>query len=524
MTEIVRARLALTPYFNDVHERTPYHFKRHAIQDCLYGVDIDPGAIEIAKLRLWLSLVVDEEETKQIKPLPNLLYKIVTGDSLLAIEKTLFNAKLFQELEQLKPLFFDESDSAKKSVLKHKIDEIIHSLTHGKEIFDFHIYFSEIFHKKKGFDVVIANPPYIQLSKAEGVPDWYKLYLKDRFETSGGRLNTFIFFIHLGIGLLKEGGSLAFIIPNTILTQDYYCETRELLLKQNRLRTIIQYSELPFENAVVENVTIIVTKEKPGQYPIQVFIDNFREMNLNDEKENTEFLNNRKFSISINSDHVIAKIFSRHKRTLGEFCEVNQAIALIGDRSLSLRDSNPHNKYFKVLDGRNIGKYSIKWTGVYLDYKLERIHSCKRMDIFQSKEKLFFRRVGQSLMFAYDDEQYFALNTLVAVNARKNSPLHLKYLLALLNSRLMDYVYKGKFKSTKTVFSEIQARTVIQLPVPCAERSQQAPLISLVDSILSAKQRDPNADTTLLEKKIDSRVYEIYGLTQKEIATIEANG
>ena len=62
MTEIVRARCALTPYFNDFGERTPYHFKRHAIQQCLYGVDIDTGAIEIAKLRLWLSLVVDEED------------------------------------------------------------------------------------------------------------------------------------------------------------------------------------------------------------------------------------------------------------------------------------------------------------------------------------------------------------------------------------------------------------------------------------------------------------------------------
>ena len=60
MTEIVQTITALTPYFNDVHERTPYFFKRHAIQNCLYGVDIDPSAVEIAKLRLWLSLVVDE--------------------------------------------------------------------------------------------------------------------------------------------------------------------------------------------------------------------------------------------------------------------------------------------------------------------------------------------------------------------------------------------------------------------------------------------------------------------------------
>ena len=128
MTEVVHARLALTPYFNDVHERTPYHFKRHAIQNCLYGVDIDPGAVEIAKLRLWLSLVVDEEETKQIKPLPNLDYKIVSGNSLLGIEKTLFNEKLFTQLERLKPLYFDESVSKKKATLKREIDELINDL------------------------------------------------------------------------------------------------------------------------------------------------------------------------------------------------------------------------------------------------------------------------------------------------------------------------------------------------------------------------------------------------------------
>ena len=105
MTEIVRARAALTPYFNDIAERTPYHFKRQAIQNCLYGVDIDSSAVEIAKLRLWLSLVVDEEDVKQVKPLPNLDYKIVIGNSLLGVEKDLFNDAQFKRLEILKPQF-----------------------------------------------------------------------------------------------------------------------------------------------------------------------------------------------------------------------------------------------------------------------------------------------------------------------------------------------------------------------------------------------------------------------------------
>jgi hypothetical protein len=157
MTEIVRARSSLTPYFNDVHERTPYQFKRHAIQSCLYGVDIDPGAVEITKLRLWLSLVVDEEDVKQIRPLPNLDYKVVPGNSLLGVEQTLENLPLFRKLEELKPLFFEESDQHRKRQFKSQIDRLIHELTQAKSTFDFHVYFSEVFYRKGGFDVVITN-------------------------------------------------------------------------------------------------------------------------------------------------------------------------------------------------------------------------------------------------------------------------------------------------------------------------------------------------------------------------------
>jgi type I restriction-modification system DNA methylase subunit len=521
MIEIVRARSALTPYFNDVHERTPYHFKRHAIQNCLYGVDIDPGAVEIAKLRLWLSLVVDEEDVKQIKPLPNLDYKIITGNSLLGVPKTLYNEELFRQLERLKPAYFDESDIAQKATLRQRIDDIIHQLTDGKETFDFEIFFSEVFHAKHGFDIVLGNPPYIQLSKVDGVPEWYKQHLRSRFQTSGGRLNTFVFFIHLGIELLAERGNLALIIPNTILTQEYYSATRELLLRHSRLKTVVQYSGLPFENAVVENVTIILTKEALRHYPVTIVVDNLAGTQTSSVKANTDFIANPKFTIAIHADAVIASVFANHKRNLGEFCEINQAIALKGDRSLSLSSANPNGNYYKVLDGRNIGRYSTQWDGVYLDYKLARIHSCKRKDIFESSEKLFFRRVSETLIFAYDDKQYFALNTLVVVNLKSSASLSLKYLLALLNSRLMNYLYRGRFKSTKRVFSEIQANTVKQLPVPVVDARRQAPLQSLVDAILAAKRRNLEANTTALEREIDRLVYDLYDLTPAEIRLVE---
>jgi len=226
MHEIVRARCALTPYFNDVHERTPYHFKRHAIQNCIYGVDIDTSAVEIAKLRLWLSLVVDEEDIKQIKPLPNLDYKVVAGNSLIGFP---FKSQRLEAIENLKQRFFEETDHKKKTELKSRIDGQLEQTfaaskqSLGYEVnFDFETYFSEVFHTKDGFDVIIGNPPWgADLNAKE------KQILKTNFTTiDSSTPNSFAYFIGLAfrIGI----GNLAYVLPDSILIKDFG-KTRALL-------------------------------------------------------------------------------------------------------------------------------------------------------------------------------------------------------------------------------------------------------------------------------------------------------
>ena len=132
MTEIVRSRNALTRHISNKKERTSYNFKHHAIEHCLYGVDIDPGAIEIEKLRLWLSLVVDEEERKTIQPLPNLDYKIVSGNSLLSVKGinkrenlNLFKNEKFKKLEELKYDYFNEIRTEKKKNSSDKLTNLL---------------------------------------------------------------------------------------------------------------------------------------------------------------------------------------------------------------------------------------------------------------------------------------------------------------------------------------------------------------------------------------------------------------
>jgi hypothetical protein len=263
MTEIVRARCALTPYFNDVHERTPYHFKRHAIQNCLYGVDIDPGAVEIAKLRLWLSLVVDEEDVKQIKPLPNLFYKIVTGNSLLGVEETLFNQEAFRKLEALKPEYFDATDPRTKSTLKEQIDYLIQELTHGKAVFDFEIFFSEVVHKHGGFHVVFGNPPYVGQS---GNKDIFREVLKTSFGKSyhQRRMDYFYFFFHRGLLLARPTGIVNFITTNYYLTATYADKVRQHMKESAVVSAVINFEKVKLFQSAQGQHNAITTLLKKG--------------------------------------------------------------------------------------------------------------------------------------------------------------------------------------------------------------------------------------------------------------------
>lgn len=269
MNEIVRARMALTPYFNDIAERTAYHFKRRAIQYSLYGVDIDAGAVEIAKLRLWLSLVVDEEDVQQIKPLPNLDYKIVAGNSLLGVEKNLFNQGLFKQLEALKPKFFNESDRKKKAQFKKQIDDLIHDLTNGREVFDYEIYFSEVFHKKGGFDVVTANPPYLRVQGLQETQPELVPFYKRTYRAAQGSFDLYGLFIERGYRLLHPQGHLSYIVPHKFFQATFAKGLRELLNQSKALRQIVRFgAEQVFESATTYTCLLFLSQERQANFTL----------------------------------------------------------------------------------------------------------------------------------------------------------------------------------------------------------------------------------------------------------------
>lgn len=220
---------------------------------------------------------------------------------------------------------------------------------------------------------------------------------------------------------------------------------------------------------------------------------------------------------------------------LGQLAQINQAIALKQDRAASLFDSKVDETYKRVLDGVNIQRYATDWSGVYLAYDVNKIHSCKRTDIFEAAEKLFLRRVGERITATYDDEQYYALNTLVVITLRPETHLPLKFLLGLINSRLANYYYFNYLKSTKKVFSEVQARQIAEFPIRLPDSDHPKfleDIVNRVDQLLVLKKKyadtksalDKASTARIIEKtdrSIDKLVFDLYGLTDEEIRDVD---
>jgi type I restriction-modification system DNA methylase subunit len=586
MTEIVRARSSLTPYFNDVHERTPYHFKRHAIQSCLYGVDIDAGAVEIAKLRLWLSLVVDEEDIQQIKPLPNLDYKIVVGDSLLGVEKNIFNQEEFQRLEVLKPKFFDESDQKKKAQFKKQIETLIHSLTSGREIFDFEIYFSEVFHSKKGFDVVIANPPYVSVEKFARTA--LQKAWKRKFKTYAARGDIYCFFYERGLGLLRDGGLLTFISSNKFQRTGYGKGLRQLLASQ-RIHTLIDFCELPVFAAATDPMIVIVAKAAAATD------DEFRVLVVKDEGE-----------FSALPQSVLARASSYQPRQLkaeGWSLEGGQGFALIEKlrakgtplgtyvngqfyygiktglneafvidrptRDRLIREDQKSTELIKPwIRGKDIKRWTHEFHDLYVIIVRFGFHTELRKypailrHLSKFEEKLKARGQcktsrsgageGQHHWLEWDNNpspEYVSIFDSARIGLPTIKKAHgfsfvkggrcqnnktalfisadAQFLLSVMNSSITEWIVKMEFPSLGDPWSggriEYPAARVKGLPIPPANAADKSRLTRLAERAAELALADDGTKLAKVERQIDEIVFRLFDLSSEEIAQIETS-
>jgi type I restriction-modification system DNA methylase subunit len=245
--------------------RDDYRRKLSIIQKNLYGIDKDDFAVNIARLRLWLSLAV-EFQGYPPEPLPNLDFKIEGGDSLIAtIPKNIgeqeIKCQLIREYQEAKANYMRVGEGGDKETLKNEINNLeaqIATWTHGKNIgtgFDWVVKFAEVF-AEDGFDIAVANPPY-----GASVDDNQRnLYFDKRTEGSQSK-DTYGLFIARGLELLRPGGHLCYIVSDTWRTIKSHKPLRKRLLENTTISHIIDLPSWIF-NATVNTCILTVTKNK----------------------------------------------------------------------------------------------------------------------------------------------------------------------------------------------------------------------------------------------------------------------
>lgn len=587
MHEIVRARETLTTYFPTLakggkggfsHERTPYNFKRHAIQESIYGVDIDPGAVDIAKLRLWLSLVVDEDDFRTIKPLPNLDYKIVCGNSLSSVNILFHHAQL-KELEGLKEKYFEEANPRKKIKFKEDIANLISEITNDDKHFDFKVYFSEVFNARGGFDIVIANPPYVRHETIKEIKPELKKEFGDFY---CGTADIYTYFYKKGLDILKTGGHLCYIAPNKFMRAGYGKNMRTLLTTQATPKTVIDFCDLPIFDATTYPSILLLEKRQPETDDMTATAT----FSVSSQLERLEeTLSDIGFPMPVSElrqegwnlerpEHLALMEKLRAKGTpLGEYVQgrfyrgiltgFNEAFVIDEETRgrLIAEDLKSEELIKPWLRGRDIKKWKAEWARLYLisipssanrewSWSAEKsevkarnlfeqtypaahehlsrwkeklkarddqgkfwweLRSCVYYDAFE-KPKIIYPNITKTNVFAFDSTGILTNQKCFVI------PTDDLYLLAVLNSRLATRWFFSTLPLLRGGFFEPGAIFMQHFPVGQASNKQEAPIIERVQKIL-AKPDSP--DVSRLEAEINKLVYDLYGLTPREIEIVE---
>lgn len=518
--------------------------KKSIIQNNIYGVDIEKGAVDIARLRFWLSIVVDEETPS---PLPNLDYKIMQGNSLIESFMGVDLSKLTYEKEYKKDkgeisLFDDEKNRLQKTVshllssyyscsdhdrkvkLQQEISDTINkqleaqaynpeilrelgaiNLAENNKFFLWHTWFSDVFSRddKEGFDIVIGNPPYVVTNKRD--------YPKYKWNS-----DLYKMFYELGIDVLMNFSShLCFITPKFWMLNLEDEQMRKTFSCNLEIKQIAFCN--PFETAVTENTVVLLSKNNNKQDEIEVFKYNPNSLCF----ENT---------IPLNLDYCSTNLHFEWVHGLNKQL-INLLTKLVNNKklkdiSISKRGAEISKKVMREtikgipsLIGQDMKRYSILWCDTFIDAEHKEFY---RLSSFFSNKLIYLRRVDTCLEATISTKPYGFNKNVYGIKVDEKFGYKIKFVLALLNSKLLDFYYKKKFSTKKEeAFPEIQTYLYEQLPLPIVNQEQQNKVISIVDTILQLKSGNNNADTSSLENEINVIVYDLYGLTDAEIKIIE---
>jgi tRNA1(Val) A37 N6-methylase TrmN6 len=526
---LVKVYSRLDPKF----EKDISGLKRDILSRSLYGVDIEQTAIEITRLRAWLSIIVDIPEDKKVEPLPNLEFKFVCANTLIPLDDTeqatfFTDHDLKDKLITIRDEYFKTSSKAKKE----KLQKDYLKLTQNVSLFDnkktqqlksykpFDIssssefYDPELMHGVQAFNVVIGNPPYVSVKK---ITVQNKKKFTKLFETGKGRFNLFTLFLEKGQKLIKKKGLLTFILPEGLFSNHEYRHIRSYLVSKTTILSICLFSKRVFEAAVD---TAIISFKNTKENRLLSISKDLIETGVYLKQSELDFSPNYLFPVMVGGDNksIITKL-NKCPNKFVDYLEVQQGIIYSGKpKSEVFANEKVSDQYKKILDGRDITKYQLNWDikkeNRYIKYSKD-LHRSREERIFLADPKIVLPRRSTKLICTIDDEQYYLLNTAYIILPLKND-VDLYYILGILNSRLIDFYYQNLFFGWQITIPSLNS-----LPIILGDSYQQNDIIKIVKRISILKKQNKDADIKNLESQIDQLVYKLYDLTPEERKIVE---
>jgi type I restriction-modification system DNA methylase subunit len=493
--------------------------KREILINNIYGVDIDPQAVEVTQMSLYLKVLEDENDATLNKPtmlalhevlLPPLKNNIKCGNSLIGTD--------FYAQGEL----FDEDTRRKVNA------------------FDWEMEFPEIM-RAGGFDVAIGNPPWGSL-----LSNLERDYLTQRFMNRKGEAESHLFFIERGFKILRPTGVLGYITPNTWLSVLHSREIRKYLLESANFTEITELSKYIFDDAPdIVPILVFLTPNKHGESgcvvrrPTVTKVDagNFGRVFAVESISQKFWRQSQDALINLRLNKTVLEIASKCRQratNLSELCRVLYGIKT-GDNTKYLSPRRTSRHTVKTLKTGELHRYNLIWRGYYLWWTPDLAGYREASVEIQKVVVQYIRKLSLSrrIIAALDEDgQYYPLNNYSYIEPPSRD-YSVKYILGVLNSNLMNYYFANTF-----IDYNIKPTYLQQLPIHTidfmnpAEKQMHDELVSLVDEMLElhkqlnkaafASEKEPiERQIAATDKKIDHLVYQLYGLTEEEIKIVE---
>jgi type I restriction-modification system DNA methylase subunit len=561
------------------HNELDYGRKLYLIENCIYGVDIQPIAVQIAKMRFFISLVVDQkiddgQPNRGVRPLPNLETKFVAANTLIGVnrpgQQLLRNREIEvkeAELRRVRQRHFDAKTPKQKAKcrdedarLRAEIAELLKGdgwdTATARKLASWDPYDQNVsadffdaewmFGLTDGFNVCIGNPPFVSYYSRESASNpeidrqllqLRKFFAFTQYDNKTGRLNLWMFFAEKFMTLACDKGVAAFL-ADVNFTKDVSRNIRRYLTEHTNITQFV-HDLSEFENVASGQVIVFAQRGSPTSRNVFVVKSSIYQSGA---FQNQEELVPPDYNFLIErNDSIVAKLSKL--KNIGQIDCLNLVTGVqVGGTELYkgkmvkdyfYRDNWDCKKVFPSVTVRSVTKYSHPAfeRGILFDYDLasEITKSTERSAIvlqkyskFLRSEKIFIRQSAFELTATLGEANSCGEYSLFSLISESNA-FHLFYLLGLLNSKLLNYfaIKTAVILCKKGTQPQIRKAGLERLPIVTIPLSQQNKIIDKVEKIISAKKRNPSAETSTLEHQIDEQVYALYGLTPEEIKIVE---